>query len=80
MRVLVVESGMFHTQPVGVVDKEGHILHFGTLSQYISDLIIELLEWVKTRDVHMLNRSCVFHYELELIHPFADGNGQIGRL
>ena len=28
----------------------------------------------------MLIRSCVFHYELELIHPFADGNGLVGRL
>ena len=28
----------------------------------------------------MLVRSCVFHYELELIHPFADGNGRVGRL
>ncbi len=25
----------------------------------------------------MLIPSCVFHYELELIHPFADGNGRL---
>lgn len=79
-RGLVEESGMFRTRPVGVVDSEGHVLHFGTLPQYVPDLIMELLDWVKTSEVHMLIRSCVFHYELELIHPFADGNGRVGRL
>ena len=79
-RGLVEESGVFRTRPVGVVDSEGHVLHFGTLPQYVPDLVLELLEWVKTSDVHMLIRSCVFHYELELIHPFADGNGRVGRL
>ena len=79
-RGLVEESGIFRTRPVGVVDSEGHVLHFGTLPQYVSDLIMELLDWVKTSEVHMLIRSCVFHYELELIHPFADGNGRVGRL
>lgn len=79
-RGLVEESGMFRTRPVGVVDREGHILHFGTLPQYVPDLVMELLEWTKCSDLHMLIRSCVFHYELELIHPFADGNGRVGRL
>ena len=79
-RGLVAESGMFRTRPVGVVDNEGHILHFGTLPQYVPDLVMELLDWVKTSEVHMLIRSCVFHYEFELIHPFADGNGRVGRL
>ena len=79
-RGLVEESGIFRTRPVGVVDNEGHVLHFGTLPQYVPDLVMELLDWAKTSEVHMLIRSCVFHYELEMIHPFADGNGRVGRL
>ena len=79
-RGLMEESGVFRTRPVGVVDSEGNVLHFGTLPQYVPDLVAELLDWAKTSKVHMLIRSCVFHYELELIHPFADGNGRVGRL
>lgn len=79
-RGLTEESGVFRSRPVGVVDQEGHVLHFGTLPQYVPDLVMELLDWVKNSDVHMLIRSCVFHYEFELIHPFADGNGRVGRL
>ena len=79
-RGLVDESGVFRSKPVGVVDQERHVLHFGTLPQYVPDLVMELLDWVKSSDVHMLIRSCVFHYEFELIHPFADGNGRVGRL
>ncbi len=79
-RGLVDESGVFRSKPVSVVDQEVHVLHFGTLPQYVPDLVMELLDWVKGSDVHMLIRSCVFHYEFELIHPFADGNGRAGRL
>lgn len=77
---LVEESGCFRSRPVGVVDKQGNILHFGTLPDYVPGLVMELLDWVRDSDFHMLIKSCVFHYELELIHPFADGNGRIGRL
>ena len=79
-RGLVEESGCFRSKPVGVVDKQGNVLHFGTLPDYVPGLVKELLKWTRDSDFHMLIKSCVFHYELELIHPFADGNGRIGRL
>ena len=77
---LVEESGCFRSGPVGVVDKHGNVLHFGTLPAYVPNLVYELFDWVQNSNVHMLIKSCVFHYEFELIHPFADGNGRIGRL
>ncbi len=80
MRDLVSESGAFRSKPVGVVDSKGNVLHFGTLPKYVPDLTIELLEWVENSKLPMLIKSCVFHYEFEVIHPFADGNGRIGRL
>lgn len=77
---LVNEAGEFRSRPVGIVDGDGNVLHFGTLPQYVPKLVQELLEWTETSDIHMLIKSCVFHYEFELIHPFSDGNGRIGRL
>lgn len=79
-RGLVVESGMFRTRPVGVVNQDGQVVHLGTLPQYVPDSVMELFDWTKHSDSHMLIKSCVFHYEFELIHPFADGNGRVGRL
>ena len=79
-RGLTEESGCFRSGPVGVVDKQGDVLHFGTLPDYVPGLTKELLSWVHESDLHMLIKSCVFRYELEVIHPFADGNGRIGRL
>lgn len=40
----------------------------------------DLLAWLEQTDWHPLLASCVVHYELEFIHPFADGNGRLGRL
>lgn len=77
---LVKESGMYRTGPVGVVNKEGKVVHFGTLPAYVQDLTSALLQWTKTSDLPMPVKSCVFHYEFEVIHPFADGNGRVGRL
>lgn len=81
MKGLINEAGEFRSNPVGVVDsKTREVIHFGTLPQYVPELVDKLLMWLKQTDVHPLIKSCVFHYEFELIHPFSDGNGRIGRL
>lgn len=79
-RGLVNESGEFRSGSVGVVDNRGNVLHVGTLPAYVPRLVSDLLDWIKNDPRHILIKSCVFHYEFELIHPFADGNGRIGRL
>ena len=80
VRGLRDDAGEFRLRPVGVVDSQGNILHFGTLPAYVPQLVEELLDWTENDENPLLIKSCVFHYEFELIHPFFDGNGRIGRL
>lgn len=56
------------------------LIHAGSPANYVPNLIQELFIWLKTSNMHPLVKSCIFHYEFEFIHPFADGNGRVGRL
>lgn len=76
---LVKEAGVFRSSGVGVFEQE-QLIHAGTPPQYVPDLISDLFQWLKNSTVHPLIKSCIFHYEFEFIHPFADGNGRTGRL
>lgn len=79
MSNLVNEAGSFRQGGVGIY-KEQQLVHMAPPAKFVPNLIIELLEWTKTAEVHPLIMSCVFHYEFEFIHPFADGNGRMGRM
>jgi len=47
----------------------------------VPKLMADLFSFIKTKDsLPWLIKACVFHYELEFIHPFKDGNGRMGRL
>jgi Fic family protein len=79
MAGLVDEAGMFRKGGVGVFDGDKPV-HIAPPADRVRDLMNDLFIWLENADDHLLIRSCVFHYEFEFIHPFADGNGRIGRL
>ncbi len=76
---LLEESGQFRAGDVGVFDS-GAAVHIGARPQFVPDLMEELFAWAKGSDMHPVLKSAILHYEIETIHPFADGNGRMGRL
>ncbi len=78
MQDLVTEAGRFRAGNVGVF-REGQLIHAGTPAAYVPEVMAQLFAWLRESALHPLIKSCVFHYEFEFIHPFADGNGRTGR-
>lgn len=79
MNELTKEAGRFRSGGVGVFAGD-EIVHMAPPAHLVSGQIVELLEWARISEIHPLVKSCVFHYEFEFIHPFADGNGRMGRM
>jgi Fic family protein len=76
MSGLTNEAGMFRSGGVGIFAGE-NLIHVAPPASLVPEQISELLSWALNSKMHPLIKSCVFHYELEFIHPFADGNGRI---
>lgn len=76
---LVKENGVFRSGGVGVFEGE-KLIHAAPPANYVPQLIADLFKWYKQSELHILIKSCIFHYEFEFIHPFADGNGRMGRM
>lgn len=79
MQALMERPGCWRNGSVGVFGEQG-CLHLAPPAERVPALMSDLFDWLKNADDHLLIRSCVFHYEFELIHPFMDGNGRMGRL
>ena len=79
MEGLVKEAGCFRSRNAGVYSGDV-LIHVGTPANYVPELMQDLFSWLKLSKQHPLIKGCIFHYEFEFIHPFADGNERIGRL
>ncbi|MCC8162529.1 MAG: Fic family protein [Lachnospiraceae bacterium] len=79
MNGLIPENGTFRSGGVGVFDGEV-LVHMAPPAQFVPTQIQDLLNWYQNAEMHPLIKSSIFHYEFEFIHPFADGNGRMGRM
>lgn len=78
MQGLIPFPGQYRKTSVGIV-KGNQLAHVAPPAKNIPYLMKDLFQYLKTSDDHVFIKSCVFHYEMEFIHPFTDGNGRMGR-
>lgn len=79
MSGLIDEAGLYRNGGVGVM-AGSQVIHMAPPADRVPQLMADLLGWLANTDAHPLIAGSIFHYEFEFIHPFADGNGRMGRL
>lgn len=79
MSGLADDAGQLRTGGVGIY-RGAALVHMAPPAAQLPRLMEQLFHWLAHANLHPLVRSCAFHYELEFIHPFSDGNGRMGRL
>mgnify|MGYP001627544586 FL=1 len=79
MNGLIDSAGKYRTKGVGIV-KGDKVEHIAPPAENVPFLMKDLFEYLNDPEELTLIKSCVFHYEMEFIHPFLDGNGRMGRL
>jgi len=78
MQGLVTNHGEYRNRSVGIT-KGITLTHIAPPADRVPYLMDDLFDYVDKDPDPPLIKSCVFHYELEFIHPFLDGNGRMGR-
>lgn len=78
MAGLIEQAGRFRTTHVGITDG-AEVKHLAPGFMMVPSLMQDLFAYLRDDQEIVIMKSCVFHYEMEFIHPFEDGNGRMGR-
>jgi Fic family protein len=79
MSGLATDAGRYRRGNVGALAGD-RVAHVAPKADRVPALMADLFAFVADETTPPLVQACVFHYELEFIHPFSDGNGRVGRL
>ena len=80
MHGILSDAGRYRSKNVGVLAGKD-VSHIAPQPKMVPQLMKDLFAYLKkNKKENPFIKSSVFHYELELIHPFSDGNGRMGRL
>lgn len=75
------DGKLFRKNLASVYSPTGKEIHNGVYPEKkIIECMDKALSFLNDESVEELFRICVFHYLIEYIHPFYDGNGRLGRL
>lgn len=73
-------SGNWRNQPWAIFNQSGSVIYLAPPPLEIPQLMDEYIEYLNDLDDHPAVIAALAQFIFEKIHPFADGNGRVGRL
>ena len=80
MRDLSGSAGQLRSEPWGIYNEAGMVIHLAPLHTGLPKLMREYINFVNKLLDNACVQAAVSQFIFEKIHPFADGNGRTGRL
>lgn len=80
MKNLSGGGGKYRSEPGAIFNQAGVAIHVAPPHFKVSGMMEDYVEYISGLEAHPVETAAVAQFVLEKIHPFADGNGRVGRL